>query len=219
MNCLEYRRLLLAGDGESAAMRSHRLRCGACAELARDQEDFEARLRRGLEVPLPAGLEDRLAAASTRQRRRFLAAAALSAAALGAGSWAWLARRDGPVAMASIDFVMKEEAKSIMMGAVPRAEAEAALAPVLPLARMERVGDVRHVRPCPFNGAMAYHVVLSVPQGKVTLLVMPDSSVAREEHADHEGMHAAVMPLAKGSVGIVGYDRSVVASVAGALLA
>jgi hypothetical protein len=157
-----------------------------------------------------------MARAQVTRRRRFLAAAATLVATAGAGGYAWFARQD-PLALACIDFVMKEEAKSIMMGAMPRADAEVALAPTLPLSSLERVGKVMHVGPCPFNGQTAYHVVLSVPQGKVTLLVMPVTRMPGSRHATKEGMHAEVMPLERGSVGIIGADVAVVESVAGAL--
>jgi hypothetical protein len=103
------------------------------------------------------------------------------------------------------------------MGAMPRAEAEVALAGTLPLARIEAVGQVRHVGPCPFNGQTAYHVVLAVPQGKVTLLVMPATRMPARRSASKEGMYASVVGLHSGSVGIVGSDDAVVLSVAGAL--
>ncbi|HSA69936.1 MAG TPA: twin-arginine translocation signal domain-containing protein [Burkholderiales bacterium] len=149
-------------------------------------------------------------------RRRFLAAAGVAAAAGGIGAYAWLGR-DSPIALACIDFVMKEEAKSIMMGAMPRAEAEKALAGTLALWRIEGVGQVRHVGPCPFNGATAYHVVLAVPQGKVTLLVMPEGGVSGTQKADHDGLYASAVALRKGGLGVIGTDRGVVDSVVGAL--
>jgi hypothetical protein len=215
MNCLEYRRALGAGEAETAQMKAHRLRCVACAAQWREQADFERELRAGMAVEIPPGFDQRLKNAIVLSRRRFLAAAGVAAAAAGVGTYAWL-WRDGPLASACIQFVMMEEAKSIMMGAMPRPEAEAALAGTLPLARIERVGQVKHVGPCPFNGATAYHVVLSVPQGKVTLLVMPDTTVTGEQ-AGHDGMYASVVALRKGSVGVIGTDRAVVNSVAGAL--
>ncbi len=216
MNCLDYRRALLAGDGESAPMKSHRLQCAACAELWREHADFELALKESLEVPVPVGFETRIDRSFSVYRRRFLAAAVVSALAVGAGAYAWL-RREDPLALACIDWVMKEEAKSIMMGAMPRAEAESALAGILPLARLDRIGQIRHIGPCPFNGATAYHVVLAVPQGKVTLLVMPDSRVAARGDGLKEGLYASVVALGRGSVGIVGSDAEVVNSVAGAL--
>lgn len=216
MNCLDYRRQLLAGAGENDAMRVHRLQCAGCTAEAQEHAAFEIELRGALEVAVPDGLAERMATAHGARRRRFLAAAATTLVAAGAGGYAWLARQD-PLALACIDFVMKEEANSIMLGTMPRARAEAALASTLPLQRLERIGQVRHVRPCPFNGGIAYHVVLTLPQGKVTLLVMSSSTARSARRATKEGMSAAVVALKGGSVGIVGADMAVVMSVAGAL--
>jgi hypothetical protein len=225
MNCLDYRRGLLAGTGETDAMREHRLGCTACAELRLDHRAFESRLREAFAVPVPHGFEERLLdavhsespARASSGRRRFLAAAAVAAGGIGVGLYAWL-ERDDPLALACIQFVMKEEAKSIMMGAMPPAEARRVLAAVLPYERLTRIGTIRHIGPCPFNGATAYHVVLSVPQEKVTLMIMPATRMSARKRAAHEGMHASVVPLgARGSVGIVGTNAAVVESVAGAL--
>ena len=131
--------------------------------------------------------------------------------------FAWR-ERDDPLALACIQFVMKEEGKSIMMGAMPPAEATRALAHLLPYERLTRIGTIRHIGPCPFNGETAYHVVLSVPQDKVTLMIMPATRMSSRRRAAHEGMYASVVPLgATGSVGIIGTNPDVVESVAGAL--
>src|SRR5688500_14552049 len=216
MNCLDYRRYLAAGEAETAEMKAHRLQCSACAVQWREHAEFERELRAGMAVEIPPGFEERVRNAVVFSRRRFLAAAGVAAAAAGIGSYAWL-RRDEPLALACIEFVMKEEVKSIMMGAMPRAEAEAALAATLPLEHIERVGQVKHIGPCPFNGATAYHVVLSVPQGKVTLLVMPEGRVGAGQKAEHDGMHASVIALRSGGLAVIGSDRAVVNSVIGAL--
>ena len=218
MNCLDYRRQLLAGTGETEAMRVHRLQCAGCEAEWREHGEFEQALRAGLEVAIPQGFAERMARAQVSRRRRFLAAAAGLFAAAGAGSLYYLSRQD-PLALACIDFVMKEEAKSIMMGAMPRAEARRMLSGTLSLETIERVGQLKHVGPCPFNGRNAYHVVLMVPQGKVTLLVMPGYRMEGRRSAAKEGMSASVMPMGDGSVGIVGADLAVVESVAGALQA
>ena len=228
MNCLDYRRILLAEGGETEPMRAHRYGCVACADLLREQQAFEAELRGALQVPVPDGLADRLASSAARaqsgqrvpspDRRRFLAAASVAALAAGAGLYFWRGR-DDPMAMACIDFVMKDEAKSLMMGAMPRAEARRMLADSLPLEIIERIGQIKHIAPCPLGGGTAYHVVLMVPQDKVTLLVMPDTPMPARGRAAQHGMYASVVPLAKGSVGIVGANAAVVDSVVGALRA
>jgi hypothetical protein len=216
MNCLDYRRQLLAGEGETDAMRVHRLQCAGCAAEWQEHGAFEEALREGLQVAVPEGFAERMATAYGARRRRFLAAAATVVVAAGAGGYAWLARQD-PLALACIEFVMKEEAKSIMLGAMPRGQARIALAGTLPFERIESIGQVRHVGPCPFNGRNAYHVVLAVPQGKVTLLVMPGYPMRGERRAAKEGLVSLVVAAGNGSVGVIGADAAVVESVAGAL--
>lgn len=222
MNCLDYRRVLLAGEGETEAMRLHRLGCPACAETHHDHFAFEAELRAAMEVPVPEDLESRLArhgaAPANPARRRWLAAASVAVLAAGGGLYAWRGR-DDPMAMACIDFVMKDEAKSIMMGAMPRAEAARMLADTLPLERIERIGRIQHIAPCPLGEGTAYHVILMVPQDKVTLLVMPDTPMSRRGRATQHGMHASVVPMGRGSVGVVGSTAAVVDSVVGAIRA
>jgi Protein of unknown function (DUF3379) len=230
MNCLDYRRALLAGERENEAMRLHRATCALCSASFSEHTEFENELRRALEVPLPAALQERLLDATPGNdravpavhtgRRRFVAAAvaaSVGVAATATGLYLWIVRND-PLAMACIDFVMKDEAKSIMMGAMPRAEAARVLADSLPLERLSRLGQVKHIAPCPFNGGTAYHVILMVPQEKVTLLIMPDSRLPTAARAVHDGLYAAVVPLRKGSVGIVGANRAVVESIKGAVV-
>lgn len=227
MKCLDYRRMLLTGSGETEAMRAHRLECVFCADLEKEHSGFEEQLRDALEVPVPAGLAEQLLESVPRKgqpalrsplRRRFLAAAAVAAGAVGIGLYAWRAQ-DDPMALACIDFVMKDEAKSLMMGAMPRAEAEGRLADTLPIERIERIGQIRHIAPCPFGGGTAYHVILMVPQNKVTLLIMPGTPMPERARAEMHGMYASVLPLQKGSVGVVGESAAVVDSVVAALKA
>ena len=228
MNCLDYRRELSTGDEETAAMRVHRMGCAFCSDFFTEQAAFDTALKSALEVAVPADFAGRMletlhpaqGAAPVERfgRRRFLAAAAVGAGAIGIGAYAWFGR-DDPMAMACIQFVMKDETKSIMMGAMPRAKAVAALEASLPLERLDRIGKVMHVGPCPFQGGTAYHVVLMVPQDKVTLLVMPDKFMPARARAVHDGMYASVVPLRKGSVGIVGANEAVVESVMGAVRA
>jgi len=171
---------------------------------------------------VPNGLESRLARRSATPfdpaRRRWLAAASVGVLAAGAGLYVWRGRDDS-MAMACIAFVMKDEAKSVMMGAMPREEALRMLAETLPLQRVERIGRVQHIVPCPFGEGTAYHVILMVPQDKVTLLVMPDTPMPRRGRATQHGMYASVVPAGRGSVGVVGSSAAVVDSVVGAIRA
>ena len=226
MNCIEFRRILLVGGAESNAMRMHRLECASCAGFRVEHHALELELHTALEVEVPTGLAQRVldsvfaaenpAQASRHNRRRFLALAAGVVAATGLGITYWTSR-DDPLALACIQFVMKDEAKSIMMGAMPRSEAARLIAATLAIERIDAIGQIKHIGPCPFNGGTAYHVVLAVPQDKVTLLIMPDAKLSARGAALHEGMYGAVVPMGQGSVGIVGESKAVVTSIAGAL--
>lgn len=227
MTCLDFRRLLLTGEPESALMRAHRQQCPACEAHAVEHALFERELGLGLSVPVPLGFEERLLDRLTVQgapaqalpnpgRRRMLVVAATTVVTAGLGGMMWY-RRDDPLAMDCIQFVMKEEAKSIMMGAMPRAEAVKALAEVVPLQRIEQIGQILHIGPCPFNGITAYHVVMSVMQEKITLLVMPGLMVSARKRAGHDGLHARVVPLRNGSVGMVGSNAGLLDNLAGVL--
>jgi hypothetical protein len=227
MKCLDYRRVLLSSGGESEAMRGHRMECTLCTGMHDEHSAFETQIRRALEIPVPEGFAERLlesapqagpGAASRHGRRRFLAAAAAAAGAIGIGLFAWR-ERDDPLAMACIQFVIKDEAKSIMMGAMPRPEAVRALADTLPYERLARIGQIRHIAPCPFGEGTAYHVILMVPQDKVTLLIMPDTAMPSRARATHDGMHASVVPLRKGSVGVIGMNQAVVNSIVSSIRA
>lgn len=227
MKCLDYLRGLLSGSGESEAMRDHRMECALCAGMHEEHVAFEAQVRSALEIPVPEGFAERLLESAPQEgieaarrpgRRGFLAAAAAAAGAIGIGLYAWR-ERDDPMAMACIQFVIKDETKSIMMGAMPRPEAVRALADTLPYERLERIGQVRHIAPCPFGEGTAYHVILVVPQDKVTLLIMPDTAMPSRARATHDGMYASVVPLRKGSVGVIGMNAAVVDSVVSSIRA
>ncbi len=225
MNCLDYRRELLARAIESPTMREHRLQCVQCTAFRTEHLRFESRLQDALQVPVPPAFENRviervfsepvptqmLVSAS---RRRWLLGAAAAAAAGLIATPLLLSRREDPLALGCIQWVIKEEAKSIMMGAMPREEAVRVLAATLPLERIERLGQVRHIAPCPFNDGTAYHVVLSRGEDKITLLVMPEGTAAKRSRAQYEGMAATVITAGTGSVGIVGPSRAVVTGVA-----
>ena len=67
MNCLDYRRQLLAGAGESDAMRVHRLQCAGCAAERAQHGAFEDEVRAALQVGIPDGFAERMALSPQRE--------------------------------------------------------------------------------------------------------------------------------------------------------
>ena len=89
MNCLEFRRRL--GSEPASTLESfvaHRAGCPGCAAAQARADEFDARIRRAVNVAAPANLADRILLAQTtglrhdlRKRRRGLSALILAAAA------------------------------------------------------------------------------------------------------------------------------------------
>lgn len=205
MNCLEFRRAVLLDpnrlDTESLVHAEH---CDACREFLGQARELEAQLENALQIPLPHGLEERAvrhALESPRiSRRQALAAGLALAAAAGVGVM-W--KRDDPLALAGIDFVVFEEAQAILDAkpADPAALRRAAVRTGVTLPA--QLGELRYVGTCPFAGTIAHHVVLKTAFGKATLLLLPDRPLGSRAVASARGLEAAITPANGGSVAII----------------
>ncbi|OGA14333.1 MAG: hypothetical protein A3H32_04910 [Betaproteobacteria bacterium RIFCSPLOWO2_02_FULL_63_19] len=205
MNCLDLRRAAMLDprrlDTEALA---HVERCDACRDFLAQALELEAQIEHALRTPVPHGLEARVvrnALESPRFTRRHALAAGLALATAAGVALLW--KRNDPLALAGIDFVVFEEAQAI---------ADAKPADVKVLARVVRemgvslpaqLGEIRYVGTCPFDGLTAHHVLVKTPLGKVTLLLIPSRPLASRAVASAHGFEAAVVPAAVGSVAII----------------
>lgn len=210
MNCLEVRRQMLADP--VAARRSataHLSACPACSEYAESIRRLDADLAAALAVPASPRLADRILGATLppmRQRRRFLALAASFAAASTVAGLLSL-EADDSMALAGIDFVIEEEANAILAAAPADSAALGRAVRSLRIALPPQLGALRYIGTCPFEGSMAHHVIATTPQGKVTLLLLPDRRVDRAGSARARGLRAIVSPAGEGSITVVGESR------------
>lgn len=208
MNCLEFRREILIDPCQaSEEAEAHAGSCAACADFRAHALAMEATISEGLRVPVPARLADRVIAAATsdgvaRPRRRLpaLAASALLAIALVLGM---VAMRDDPFARSCIDFVVDEEANAILTSKAPNPEELQRVTQSLKVSLPPQLGEVRYIGKCPFQGSVIHHVVLITPQGKATLLLLPDRSVDAKALASARGLRSIVRPAGHGSVAII----------------
>lgn len=182
----------------------HAERCPACGAMLGEALELEAQIENALHIPVPHGLQERAvrnALETPRISRRQALAAGLALAATAAASLLW--RRDDPLALAGIDFVVFEEAQAILDAkpadpvALQRAAVQTGI--VLPA----QLGELRYVGTCPFAGTTAHHVVLKTAFGKATLLLLPDRPLGARLIASARGLHAAISPTTGGSVVIV----------------
>ena len=190
MNCIEYRRQLLADPGTCThEQEEHLVACPACAAFAREARRFEADLHDAISVPPPKALAERIL---SRRRGRapalyMWAIAASLLIGVGLGFYLYDFLRDGeePVhvaaelgdrhpAVAAIAYVVDHEARLLAEG--QRGD-EAVLR-----ATLERLGmripkenvSIRYLGKCPVAGGTGEHVVLTTPAGQVTLILVPE---------------------------------------------
>lgn len=183
----------------------HATACAACREFLSLTLAEEARLERALRIEPPAGLQDRILArgGERRTRPRWLALAAGVVAAAGiALAIAWT--RNDELVLAGIDFVMFEEAQSIVDAAPTDWSALAGTARIMGVSLPRELGDMRYVCVYPFAAGAAHHVLVKTPLGKLTLLLVPDRTVAARAAGAAHGFSAAVLPAGKGTIVIIG---------------
>jgi Protein of unknown function (DUF3379) len=209
MNCLEYRREILvdprhAGDEAEEHARS----CAACAEFRQHALAMDDSIAQGLRVPVPESLAERVIASTKdatwiapRQRLSALAASLLLAVALLLG--VLVVGRDDPFARACIDFVVDEEANAILTSKTPNPEDLRRVTQALNVSLPSQIGEIHYIGTCPFQGSLIHHVVLITPQGKATLLLLPDRSIDRKALASARGLRSVVKATGKGSVAII----------------
>ena len=206
MNCLEFRRLILADPrrlGAEAA--EHAGQCAGCKEFHARALDEEALLAGALRVAVPEGLHarilDRTAAARRRVRWLALAASVVFAVAIAlAVGWT----RNDELALAGINFVVFEEAQSIADATPTDWKALVRLAREMDVSLPDQLGEMQYICVYPFSAGAAHHLLVKTPLGKVTLLLIPDRAVGARAAGAAYGLNAAVLPGAKGTILIIG---------------
>lgn len=173
--------------------------------IVADEARFEALLEAAFRV---APVELRPA----RGVRRSWPAAAAIAATLVLAAGAWLGLRTespppatSPLAPEIIAHINHEPgALVVTAGTVPQARVDE----VLRRGRASLaapIGDVSYARLCPFRGRTVAHFVVQGAQGPVTVMLLPDESVATATQIDEGGFKGTIMPIEDGgSVVIVG---------------
>lgn len=183
---------------------AHAQRCETCREFLAHALELETQIERALSTPVPHGLQERVvrnALDVPRISRRHALAAGLALAAAGGVALLW--KRDDPLALAGIDFVVFEEAQAIL-DAKPADPARLQRAAMqVGIALPAQLGEVRYVGTCPFAGSTAHHLVVKTAFGKATLLILPDRPLASRLVASARGLEAAITPAAGGSVAII----------------
>jgi hypothetical protein len=217
MNCLDFRRAVLTDPCrlDPAAAR-HAAQCSPCGEFYARSLEQEAELAQALRVPVPRGLTRRLV--PTRSAwpvaAAGLAAAVVAAIALG---WAVGWDRNDPLALAGIDFVVFEEAQTLLDAKPAKPDMLDVAAAKLGVPFPDFIGEMRYVCTFPFGDGSAYHVIARTAFGKATLMLLPGRPPAARAAATARGLTAVVAPAAGGSVTVIGRSSEAVERIVDAL--
>jgi len=210
MDCLEFRRRLAAEpQSRDPELLAHRDSCAACTAAWERAQVFERELLAALEVPVPAGLADRvLLAQATDERRqqqvrRRHVAFALAASlllALGVGGYGWrqldarslpaLAVAHMPGEIHSLDLNQPISEAAIAAGFAVRGVSLRGPAPA----------DVTYVHDCPVGPYKTVHLVSRVDGTPVAVLYLPHKQVAQTRDFHRDGWHGRIVPLDHGTL-------------------
>ncbi|HSN17964.1 MAG TPA: DUF3379 family protein [Gammaproteobacteria bacterium] len=214
VTCLDVRRILMAEpQRRDMGVAEHLKDCAACANFARELLALDARLEAAFKVPVPEGLEARIALdGSLKNRNRPLRPwLALAASVVMVGllaTFAW--RHDHPSDTTLAVAVVKHIENPEEAGAIKPDRAllhDAAYVEGV----MQRAGagmqgdmdDVTYAQVCLFRGERVAHLVVHGANGPVTIMLLRHIHVDKTVPVDEDGFHGVIVPAGKGSIAIV----------------
>jgi hypothetical protein len=212
MNCLEFRRQLGTEPQSTAAeFVRHRSECARCAEAAARAAEFEAALRRALQVEAsPQLAESILLAQATQQNRRhiylrrggLLALAALLVLAVGVG----MRVEAKPLSTLAVDHLSHE---AIALTSTRRVPADSVRGAFSQLGvRLNDVPDsaITYVACCPIGRRHSVHMVTSENNEQVTVLYVVDQRSQQREDFQRDGWHGRSVPVGAGTLILLARD-------------
>ncbi len=206
MNCLEFRRRLLATpDCQEPDFLGHRHSCPRCAALATRVAATDRRIRTAMVVPAPRGLAP-LAVLDVqlrrrRRRRRLGLAAALALLVLGTVTTIEL---PPPAIGPALVHHMQVDPIDVRAPAPGREWKLSALVAKLGGRLTAPIGNLDHAVYCPIQGKPVGHLVLYGRKGPVTAFLMPHHSVRQARRLLAGGKDGLIMPDGPGSIAVFG---------------
>ncbi|MEO0996176.1 MAG: DUF3379 family protein [Pseudomonadota bacterium] len=223
MKCEDFR---LQWDGAGRASfdgaEAHLEECAACAEFAAAAPQFDARLKRALEIPVPA-LEFRVpdddnvvplagrgdAAPAGRSRGLTWLALAASVALAAVLGFRMFDTPPAPgnnlLAQQVLEHMQHEEySRVVTQQAVAGERLQSVIQPAN--AEVDRtLGLVSYAMSCVINGKLVPHLVVQGEQGPVTIMILADETVDEAITLQNDEFHGTIVPVGRGgSVAIIG---------------
>lgn len=225
MNC-EATQLQIGADPQASndVLEAHLLSCARCTAFQRETRALDGQIRRALELPLeplrPAwnGVELRRPAAQSAGaavsrrlgRSRAWALAASVALAVTIGLVFWSTQSQPALATAVVEHMALEPDSWNQRAPVP----QSALDLVLRRSgvRLDRAtaGEVVYAYSCWFRGRYVPHLVVQTSGGPVTVLVLRDEAVTREQRFEESGYTGLLLPVQGGTLAVLAREQSAI---------
>jgi hypothetical protein len=76
------------------------------------------------------------------------------------------------------------------------------------VARLDRsAGLITYAQSCPIRGHQVPHLVIQGEYAPITILLMPEETVAEAESIRGDNVNGVILPVGKGSIAIIGASR------------
>jgi hypothetical protein len=209
-------RLLIGGDPHTVAqeLAEHLASCAECAQFQREMTVLDDNIRRALEqAPLsvaPPGATSAnvtpitdAPAAQRRKRANSWSGWALAASVAAISMIAvWTLRPNDSLAHDVVAHIQYESKSWSSTEQVTAAGVKETLGQAGVAIDMDS-GKVRYAHNCLFRGHMVPHLVVSTPQGPVTVMVLPHESVKQSVSFHEDGMSGVITPAPHGSLAVI----------------
>ena len=215
MNCEEYREAI-AADPSFDGGAGHLSECAACQGYRKEMQALDETISRALRLDVPElhipDLDDvqtdNVVALNSRRVSPpawlAIAATVLVAAMLGVR---FAGNQSGSFDLAGevLAHVQLGEQYALQFSDVP--VSDETLESVVPasIARMDHEGGlISYATTCLINGREIPHLVIQGKSGPVTILLMPEETIAEAIELNGERLRGVIIPVGKGSVAILG---------------
>lgn len=218
MNCEELRTIVGAEpDSTNPEVLAHVERCPECARYRQELQAMDRLIYRalGIEAPEHGGAAHSNQRVSTAGLWR-MAASVLVAVLVGSISLWLLAPRDS-FAAEVVQHVKHEQASIVRTDQTIEA---GKLERVLAASRLRLkpgAARVSYAESCTFRGQQVPHLVVQTERGPVTVLVVADAPMQKQQQIDEGGFRGVIVPAPRGVIAVLGQNAPV-DSVAGIVL-
>jgi len=180
-------------------------------QAAVNTEAFEHKLESALRIQPPADLLENIQAIPQQSAQRFnwmpLAMAASLLLAIGAVGVAWQQSQQLQQIEAYLAGHYAKDGPALLqraVGGVSEQSINRIMASLNATAGQQLVDRIQYIKFCPTPDGRGAHMVVSTPEGLVTIIFMPETLVTDGKMIEFDQLHAYLVTLKHGSAAIIG---------------